>query len=110
MIKEKNRIWLHQLNNLVEQNISNGHYNVPQLADDMAISERHLRRRLKQLTGLSPLTYIKKVRLQQARLFLEQKRYKTVAKTAAALGFQHPDTFTRTFLQYFGEKPSEYLN
>lgn len=76
----------------------------------MAISERQLRRRKKRLTGLSPLDYVKEVRLQQARLLLEERRFRTVAQTAVAVGFQHLDTFTRNFIQHFGFTPSEYLS
>lgn len=102
--------WLENIEQLIHQQIDNNQYTITQLAHEIAISERQLRRRLKQLTGLSPSQYLKETRLQYGRRLLEQYRYKTVAQTAAAVGFSDTRAFSRNFLQRFGKKPSNYLN
>ena len=90
--------------------LDNSQYSIGQLADDLAISERQLRRKIKQYIGLTPTQYFKEVRLYQAREYLEIKKYKTVAQTAFAVGFQDVGGFSKNFLTHFGKKPSEYIN
>ncbi|MFT5166005.1 MAG: signal transduction histidine kinase/CheY-like chemotaxis protein [Saprospiraceae bacterium] len=109
ILSKEDEEWLRDIEQLLADQLSNSYYSIPQLAHDQAISERQLRRRLKQLTGLSPLHYIKEIRLQKARQLLEQKQYKTVAQTAAAVGFQNAATFSRNFYRLFGKMPSDYL-
>jgi len=109
-ISKEDQEWLTNLENHLQKQLSNAQYSITQLADDMAISERQLRRRIKQLIGLSPAQYFRAIRLQQARQYLEQKEFKTIAQTAAAVGFQNALTFSRNFSQRFGKNPSEYIN
>lgn len=101
--------WLAALENHLKQQISNSGYTISQLAHDMSISERQLRRRTKILTGLSPTQYLKEIRMQAARQLLEQRRYKTIAQVASTVGFQDAGAFTRNFSKRFGKIPSEYL-
>jgi signal transduction histidine kinase/DNA-binding response OmpR family regulator/ligand-binding sensor domain-containing protein len=109
-VTKEDQDWLQNLEAFLSQNLSNHQYSVPQLAFDMTISERQLRRRIKQLTGLSSLHYIKEIRLQKARQLLEEKTYKTLTQTATATGFPNSKTFSRNFFQRFGKTPSDYLN
>lgn len=109
-ISKEDEDWLKELEEKLTENLSNTQYSIPQLAYDLAISERQLRRRIKQLTGLSTLHYFKEIRLQKARQLLEERQYKTIAQTASAVGFQNAKTFSRNFSQRFGKMPSDYLN
>jgi signal transduction histidine kinase/DNA-binding response OmpR family regulator/streptogramin lyase len=79
------------------------------LADQMALSERQLLRRLNVLTGLSTQQYIQEVKLQKARHQLEHKTFNTVSEIAYACGFNTPNYFAKVFRQRFGKLPSDYL-
>ncbi|MEL6942688.1 MAG: ATP-binding protein, partial [Bacteroidota bacterium] len=109
-ISQEDQAWLAEVESHLQKQLSNSSYSILQLSFDIALSERQLRRRLKQLVGLSPSQYFKLIRLQNARQLLEQKRYKTVSQTAAAVGFQDTGAFSRNFTKQFGRKPSEYIN
>ncbi len=109
-ISEEDMEWLGNLEQFLQAHISNSSYSITQLSFDMAISERQLRRRLKQLTGLTPVQYFLEIRLGKAREYLEEKKFKTVAQTAFAVGFQAPRAFSRSFNQKFGKSPSFYIN
>lgn len=102
--------WLETLEDHLVQYLSNNKYTITQLAFDLAISERQLRRRIKALTGLSPSQYFKETRLQAARQLLEQRKFNTIAQIAFAVGFQNPGAFSRNFSSRFGKKPSEYFS
>jgi len=106
---EEDQLWLHTVNRSIKDNLANNHYSIKQLAYDVAISERHLRRRLKQLLGVSPAKYLKKIRLEQAKQLLVSKRYKTVTQVANAFGYKDVGSFRYNFLDYYGHQLGDYL-
>lgn len=79
------------------------------IAFGMNISEVHLRRKIRSITGLSANDYIKEIRLQRARQLLEHKKMSNVAAIAYAVGFTTPRYFTELYIARFGKKPSSYL-
>lgn len=108
-ISKEDQTWLEKIETHLYKELSNNNYTITQLSYDVALSERQLRRRIKQLVGLSPSQYFKSIRLQHARKLLEQKRYNTITQTAAAVGFQDASAFSRNFSKQFGKSPSSYL-
>lgn len=109
-ISQEDQVWLEELEQHLNENLANSQYSITQLSYDIALSERQLRRRIKQLVGLSPSQYFKAIRLQHARQLLEARRYNTIAQTAAAVGFQDAGAFSRNFSQQFGKSPAAYLS
>ena len=79
------------------------------LADKLTISERHLQRRVKSLTGLSVKQYVQEVRLQKARHLLENKIYNTISEVAYASGFNTPKYFSKVYEKHFGIRPADYF-
>lgn len=81
---------------------------VAQLCLDLGVSRRTLQNGFNQVLGLSPLNYVKAVRLRNVRgLLLEQR---SVTDAATQLGFWHFGHFARDYQKMFGEKPSETLH
>ncbi|MEM1326423.1 MAG: ATP-binding protein [Bacteroidota bacterium] len=109
IISQEDQLWLADVETLLKGQLSNSTYSITQLAGDIALSERQVRRRLKQLVGLSPAQYFKAIRLQHARQLLEQYKYKTVAQTAAAVGFRDAGAFSKAYKAAYGRLPSAYL-
>ena len=101
--------WLAQLEAVVQEEQSNEQFSVSELAYRLAMSERHLQRRIRELTGLSPVMYIRQVRLQKARVLLETREYQTVAEVSFAVGFATPAYFSKLYKDAFGKSPSDYL-
>jgi AraC family ethanolamine operon transcriptional activator len=60
-----------------------------------------------QVMGLSPLSYVKAVRLNNVRGQLLQQQ--TVTDAATQFGFWHFGHFARDYQKMFGEKPSQTL-
>lgn len=77
------------------------------LAKTAGFSPWYAHRLFKELTGIPPAEYIRKLRLSEAakRLKIEKCR---VTDIAMALGFESIDGFTRSFVREFGMTPSEY--
>ena len=80
---------------------------VAQLCLDLDVSRRTLQNGFQRVLGVSPLAYLKAVRLDQARRSL--KRVSSVTEAATAHGFWHFGHFSQDYLAMFGERPSETL-
>ncbi len=100
---------LNDLRELVLTNLDNSDFGVKELAIEINISEKQLTRTLKKITGLTPLKFIREIKLNRAMELLRSKEYHTVAEVCYAVGFEKPGYFTRIFTERFGKKPSEYL-
>lgn len=80
---------------------------VAQLCLDIGVSRRTLQTGFNEVMGLSPLSYVKAVRLRNARSQLLDKR--SVTDAATEFGFWHFGHFARDYQKMFGEKPSQTL-
>lgn len=92
---------------LIIEHIANSHFKVGDLAKKLNYSQRQLERIIKKLTGLSPLNFIKEIRLQQARQLLESRQFSTVAEVGYEVGFADPGYFSKVYQRRFGKRPSE---
>lgn len=100
-------VWLQELEKAAQYALDKGiDLSKSYLADHMALSERHLLRRLKSLTGLTIQQYTLEAKLQRARRFLENRTYATIAEVAFASGFNSAGYFSRVYEKHFGKRPS----
>jgi AraC-like DNA-binding protein len=60
----------------------------------------------KEVTGSSPMQYVKALRLHEARLMIA-RRTGTIADVAALVGYASPAQFSRDFKRHFGRTASE---
>lgn len=102
--------FLNELKAFVLDHLKSSNFNVASLADKAALSERQLNRRIKQATGLTAAAFIREIRLNEARLLLENKTYNTISEVSYATGFETPGYFTTVYTKRFGRKPGNYLN
>ena len=75
------------------------------------VSERTLRRAFMEVVGLSPIAFLKAIRLNRTRADLEQASPSkaTVTSIATRSGFVHLSRFSQEYGRFFGELPSETL-
>ena len=73
----------------------------------MAMSGSTLYKKLKVLTGESPNSLIRIMRLKRAASLLE-KNESSITEILMSVGFSNPSYFTRCFKAYFGVTPKEY--
>jgi signal transduction histidine kinase/DNA-binding response OmpR family regulator len=102
--------WLQEVEAILHREINNAQYNLFDLSDELALSERQLNRRIKRITGLSPNKYIREIKLAHARQMLESGEAGTVAEAAYAVGFDTPHYFTRLYEERFGKRPADYFS
>ena len=98
-----------ELETIIIKKLLSGVPSIEQLATVSHLSVRHFRRKIKEITGLSPALFIKEVQLQNARKELENGVVISVKEAAYNNGFKLPGTFSKAFKDRFGKSPSEYL-
>lgn len=108
-ISENDQEWLSELETIVQSNLNNSQFTKLVWAEKMLISERQLRRKVKELTGLTLTKYIQLARLKVARRILEEASKSTVAEVSYAVGFETPTYFSKLFKEEYGRKPVEYF-
>ena len=74
-----------------------------------SLSRTHLNRKVKELTGESPASYIKQVRLRKAAILLKKKTL-SISEIAFMTGFSSPSYFSQAFREYYGMTPKEFVN
>lgn len=91
----------------VEESLSEADFDVQHLAEKVNMSRSTLTRKLKAITGLTPLEYIRRVKMQHACRMLKDP-HATVNEVALALGYYNRKYFTSCFKEEYGITPSEY--
>jgi AraC-like DNA-binding protein len=72
------------------------------------LSRSSLYSKLLEVTGQSPVEYIRSVKLDKAAVLLE-KSDMNVAQIAYSVGFSTPNYFAKSFKSKFGMLPSEFI-
>ena len=101
--------FINQLRDLVNQHLDDSTYSVANLATEIGLSERQLVRNVKKATGLTPLKFIREVKLLYAHDQLRANALDSVAAAAYAIGIENPSYFTKLFTERFGKNPSAYF-
>lgn len=101
--------WLLQLEATIINNIGFYGLCVPWLAEELAVSERQIFRKIEKFTGLTPNKYIRKIKFHRAKELLEAYAFSTVNEVASAVGLKDPHYFSTVYKRMFGKKPKEYL-
>lgn len=91
---------------IVQQNISSPQMDVEFLASELCMSRSTLTRKLRSVTGDTPLDFIKTVKLKHAYRLLQQHRY-SVIEVIEAVGYNDRHTFSQSFKDMFGVTPSK---
>ena len=103
---EIDKSFLKQLRKIIQENLANSDLSVEQIGDEIGLSRVQLYRKVKSLTGNSPVEIVRKARLTRARHLL-QTTERTVSEIAYAVGFSTPSYFSKCYKDEFGENPKK---
>lgn len=92
----------------IELNLTNPQLSVEDLSRNVGMSRGSLYTKILELTGETPVEFIRSVKLDKAAVLLE-KSDMNIAQVSYAVGFSTPNYFARTFKTRFNILPSEYL-
>ena len=99
-------IFITRFKEVVESRLADSDISVEDLAADMNISRVQLYRKVKTVTGSSPVEMLRTARLQRAyQLLLTTEN--TVSEVAYQVGFTAPSYFTKCFKDEYGQLPGD---
>ncbi|MDR2968766.1 MAG: response regulator [Tannerellaceae bacterium] len=99
---------LKKLNDLIAKHLDDSDLGVDELSREAGLSRTHLNRKMKELTGESPASYIRQFRLRKSTQLLKEHSL-TISEIAFAVGFSSPSYFSQAFRDYYGVTPKEYV-
>ena len=103
---ETDKSFLKQLRKIIQENLANSDLSVEQIGDEIGLSRVQLYRKVKALTGHSPVEMLRKARLMRARHLL-QTTDKSVSEVAYAVGFSTPSYFSKCYKEEFDLQPAQ---
>ena len=101
------RKFMDKLVELMEKNMDNGELVVDDLVQELAVSRSVFFKKLKTLTGLAPIEFIKEMRIKRAVQFIETGEY-SMTQISYMVGINDPRYFSKCFKQKMGMTPTEY--
>lgn len=93
----------------IEENITNSELNVDQLAKSVSLSKVQTYRKVKAISGLAIVEFIRTVRLKKASQLILEGRL-NFSEIAFETGFSTPSYFSKCFHDHFGKTPSEFAS
>lgn len=100
------RTFIERLKELMQKNLDNSNMKMDDIGAGLGISRVQLYRKVKALTGLSPVELLRQMRLQKAYSLLKTTDW-TISEIAYTVGFSSPGYFTTCFKKQYGKYPTE---
>lgn len=101
------RKFMDKLVELMEKNIDNGELVVDDLVQELAVSRSVFFKKLKTLTGLAPIEFIKEMRMKRAAQLIETGEF-NMTQISYMVGINDPRYFSKCFKAQVGMTPTEY--
>ena len=91
----------------VSDNLDSSRLSVEDLSGHLGMSRVRLYKKIKQITGKTPIEFIRIIRLKRAAQLLRESQL-NVSEIAYQTGFNNPKAFSKYFKEEFGILPSHY--
>ena len=105
-LSTQDKLFTDALKEAIHKNMQNPNLKMDDLGDELGLSRVQLYRKVKALTGLSPVELLRQMRLQRGRTLL-QTTTKTVNEIAYEVGFGTPGYFSSCFKKQYGQYPTD---
>lgn len=102
-------LFLSEITDLIETHLLNPDLNVTFISENSGYGNKMIYRKIKQLTGMSVVEYIRSIRLKKAALYLKQNKL-TISEIIYMVGYSNPSYFTKCFKEEFGVSPKDFKN
>lgn len=98
--------FLERFRTILQNNLHDADFNVERIGEEIGISRVQLYRKVKSLTGMSPVELLRKARLARGRMLVETTD-RSISEIAYDTGFSAPSYFAKCFKDEFGVSPGE---
>lgn len=104
--RSQDMIFAEQLNDAIREKMSNPNLKIDELGEQMGLGRVQLYRKVKAITGQSPVELLRQMRLQRAYALLTSTT-KTISEIAFEVGFNTPGYFSKCFKEQYGKLPMD---
>jgi len=108
-IESEDEKLLNKVVTYLEKNLNSDQLSVESLSKEVGMSRSSLYSKILEITGETPVEYIRSFKLGKAKVLLEKSSL-TIAEIAYEAGFSTPNYFTRAFKAKYNILPSEYVS
>lgn len=108
-IESADELLLHRIATYIEENLTDTQLSVENLSRHVGMSRSSLYSKLLEMTGQTPVEYIRSVKLEKASTLLRNSDL-NVAQIAYSVGFSTPNYFAKSFKIKYGMLPSEFIS
>lgn len=102
--------FIDKTNGYILQNLDNPQFSVDTLSDQLNMSRSKFYAKIKEVTGMTPNTYILNLKMNRAMHLLQNEPQHSIAEIAYKLGFSSARYFSLCFKDHYGIPPSEVRN
>lgn len=93
----------------VNRHLSDADFDLSLFLEEMHTTKSTCFRKLKSLTGMTFVSFLRSIRMKAACRIMEDKRQIGIAELAYAVGYNDPRYFSSSFKKEMGITPSEYM-
>ena len=104
MLGVQDQTFVTRLREVIRDNMGDSDFSVERIGEEIGLSRVQLYRKVKALTGQTPVELLRKARLERGRRLIE-KTEKSVSEIAYEVGFTSPSYFNKCFKDEFGISP-----
>jgi DNA-binding response OmpR family regulator len=108
-ISDEDAKFLYRLSEAVEHRLADLNLTVDEIAASVHLSKRSLERRLKDLEDISPASFIRQTRLEEAKKILQLGNGDSIQDVASRVGYKSVSAFKKQFEAHFGYPPQALL-
>lgn len=102
-------LFIDKLRKVVNTHMTDTDFSTSQLSEAVGLSPSQLYRKLKAVTGDTPSSFIRNVRLSYSLELLKDPDL-NISEVAYRCGFNDPNYFSRIFHKLYGQPPTHYRN
>ena len=102
-------LFMKQVMEIMHNQMDNSELTVDEFTQKLGMGRTVFYQKLKSIVGLSPVDFIREMRIKRAMQLLETGEY-NVSTIAYMTGFNDPKYFSKCFKKKYGVSPSEFQN
>ncbi len=105
-VTDKDAVFLNQVREIIEENLTNDDFKIMNFYKRVGMGRSKFYSKIKGLTGLSPIDFVKEYQLYKAQDLLQSGLY-NVSETSIMSGFTDAGYFSKCYKERFGVSPSQ---
>lgn len=109
MMSKPEEAFIKKMTNVIMIHLREPEFNVEALASEMCMSRSSLHRKVKDVLHMSPIEFIRLIRLKKAAELIKEQNYR-ISEVCEMVGFTSASYFIKLFQKQFGKTPKEFAN